>query len=131
MKRAASELEQLICVEMWKGIERRRQMAATPQSAMIAASMWGLAKASISSAAASSPWNIMELSVRYSFAPRSRQRREASARPSRVKFAEERARMLKASRPRYTASAPDCSAASSAVGFPAGASISGFCMAVL
>ena len=48
-KRAEAELEQDICVEMWKGTPWRLQASTAPQSATMAASMKGAAKRAVSS----------------------------------------------------------------------------------
>ena len=111
MNFAATELEQLICVDMWNAEPCLLHIAATPQSATMKASTYGSANAIISSTSASSPSNTIEFSVRYSFAPYSRQRRAASGSVSHVKFTPDRERMLYEPSPRYTASAPASSAA--------------------
>ena len=81
------------------------------QSATMNASTWGMAASMTCSSSSFSPSNTIELSARYARTPRPRQRADISGRSASEKFTPLRARILKAPRPKYTASAPASSAA--------------------
>ena len=127
-RRAPSALWTTICVEACSGIlgAQRRRIAASPASCTITASTPAAQAASaarMSCGISCSSTTI--LSVRYTLTPRTWHRRTVSAKCSSVKFSALR-RALSTSTPKYTASAPQSSAASSAAGLPAGASTSGW-----
>ncbi len=78
-----------------------------------------------------SPSYITVFTVRYVFTPRSVQKAAISAMSSAVKLALDLLRMFRPSMPKYTASAPACTAAASDSRLPTGAIISKSFLSIL
>ena len=123
---APPRVNRLICVLAWRGRSGTisRASARRPQSCTSTASTpMALARRSASAAAGSSRSVTSVFSVRKTRTPRRWQYCTADANSSSVKFRAPR-RALKAPKPIYTASAPLCTAATSASYPPAGDSSS-------
>ena len=122
-----------VCVEAWRGSAgyRSRKRRITAGSCNITASAPVSAMASASSISASiSPSVTRVLTVTNTFVPRSWQNFTVSGRAKSSKFSALR-RALKFFAPRYTASAPQRTAAVTAAKPPAGARMIGFVIKAL